>query len=155
MTQKLKRMTDFLSIKKEDIQKVYPGPISQEDMDSEPAADFHITYRIERWDGDRSYLITETINTAFDPLIYESILLICLANVKARNPAMTLDNYLRCWTQDMAWELADAGVRFDRLIADVKSQLSNEPLSSTTSEKGTTSSNLSRPTKMASPTSLF
>lgn len=129
--------------------------LSQEDMPDPKPNGFYIQYNEQAWNGENIEYVTHTVNIPFDNKIYQSLLLICCDHCRKRNPAMSLDNYLKCWTQDMAEKLMEAGVTFERLITDVKSQLSSETSSSTTNASDTMSSSSSRPIETASPTLLF
>lgn len=93
----------------------------------------------------------------FDAEKYQSLLLICRDHVrKYKNPAMTLANYLLCWTQDMESQIIDAGANPRQMAAHLLWNLSySDPSLGITSDLDTTSSSSSKPTKMASPTSLF
>lgn len=137
----------------------YTTPSDEDLYDDVPPSGepLYVTYTQEEWipGTNDSHIITKKLDLPHDPTKYRSLLLICCYHARRRNTAMTLDNYLRCWTQDMAEQLAEAGTPFARLIADVKRRLSSEISSPTTNAMDITSSNSSKQTKTASPTSLF
>jgi hypothetical protein len=104
--------------------------------------------------------ITDEPEYPFDDFIYRSLLLSCYsAAARHKNPALPLDTYLLCWTQDMETQIKEAGIDPDKFITEALSHLASQSSSgassSTTSASGTTSSSSSKPTKTASPTSLF